>query len=81
MNLSVPPSEPLLVTARRVLLILLVALGTLIAPAGPAQAHAALVGATPTPGSVIGSSLIPLVILLFRVRKTVMADHLDLLKG
>lgn len=43
-------------TARRVLLILLVALGALLAPAGPAEAHAALLSATPAPGSVIGSS-------------------------
>ena len=40
----------------RVLLVLFVAFGALLAPAGPASAHAALVGSTPAPGSVIGSS-------------------------
>ncbi|MFC7277799.1 copper resistance CopC/CopD family protein [Paractinoplanes rhizophilus] len=41
----------------RVLLVLLVALGALLAaPAGPASAHAALLGSTPAPGSVIGTS-------------------------
>jgi len=33
-----------------------VALGALLAPAGPASAHAALVGADPAPGSVVGVS-------------------------
>lgn len=42
--------------APRVLLFLLVALGALVAPAGPAEAHAALVRASPAPGSIIGSS-------------------------
>ncbi|WP_030435734.1 copper resistance CopC/CopD family protein [Actinoplanes subtropicus] len=40
----------------RVLLVLFVAFGALLTPAGPASAHAALVGATPEPGSIIGSS-------------------------
>ncbi|MFI5892291.1 copper resistance CopC/CopD family protein [Actinoplanes sp. NPDC051513] len=41
----------------RVLLVVFVALGALFAaPAGPASAHAALLGSTPAPGSVIGSS-------------------------
>ncbi|MET0424353.1 MAG: copper resistance CopC family protein, partial [Actinoplanes sp.] len=34
----------------------LTTLGALLAPAGPAQAHAALLGSTPAPGSVVGSS-------------------------
>jgi copper transport protein len=42
--------------AVRVLLLLLVALGALLAPAGPASAHAALLGSTPAPGTVIGAS-------------------------
>ena len=42
--------------AVRVLLLLLVALGALLAPAGPASAHAALLGSTPAPGSIIGTS-------------------------
>jgi copper transport protein len=42
--------------AARVLLLVLVALGALLAPAGPASAHAALLGASPAPGSVIGTS-------------------------
>ncbi|NMO56592.1 copper resistance protein CopC/CopD [Actinoplanes sp. TBRC 11911] len=42
--------------APRVLLFLLIALGALVVPAGPAEAHAALLGATPAPGSIIGSS-------------------------
>ncbi|MGX6605305.1 copper resistance CopC/CopD family protein [Micromonosporaceae bacterium Da 78-11] len=42
--------------APRVLLLLLVALGALLAPAGPAEAHAALLGASPAPGSIVGSS-------------------------
>ena len=40
----------------RVLLVLFVALGALLTPAGPADAHAALVGSDPAPGSIIGSS-------------------------
>jgi copper transport protein len=40
----------------RALLFLLLALGALLAPAGPASAHAALIGANPAPGSVVGSS-------------------------
>ncbi|MGK5681715.1 copper resistance CopC/CopD family protein [Actinoplanes sp. URMC 104] len=40
----------------RVLLCLLVALGVLVLPADPASAHAALLGATPAPGSVVGAS-------------------------
>jgi copper transport protein len=35
---------------------LLVSLGALLAPAGPASAHAALIGSNPAPGSVIGDS-------------------------
>ncbi len=42
--------------AVRVLLFLLVALGALTLPAGPASAHAALLGSTPAPGSVVGTS-------------------------
>lgn len=42
--------------AARVLLLALVALGALLAPASPASAHAALIGANPAPGSVIGTS-------------------------
>jgi copper transport protein len=33
-----------------------VLLGALLGPAGPAQAHAALLGSTPAPGSVVGTS-------------------------
>ena len=40
----------------RVLLLLLVVSGVLAVPAGPAQAHAALLGAVPAPGSVVGTS-------------------------
>jgi copper transport protein len=40
----------------RVLLVLFVLFGALLAPAGPASAHAALIGSTPAPGSIIGSS-------------------------
>ncbi|MCU7722648.1 copper resistance protein CopC/CopD [Actinoplanes sp. KI2] len=40
----------------RLLLVLFVAFGALLAPAGPASAHAALIGSTPAPGSIIGSS-------------------------
>ena len=40
----------------RVLLLLLVAFGVLAVPAAPAQAHAALLGAVPAPGSVVGTS-------------------------
>ncbi len=41
----------------RVLLLLLVAFGTVVVlPAGPASAHAAVLGAVPAPGSVVGSS-------------------------
>lgn len=40
----------------RVLLLLLVALGVITLPTGPASAHAALLGAVPAPGSVVGSS-------------------------
>ncbi len=41
----------------RVLLLLLVALGTVgTLPAGPASAHAAVLGAVPAPGSVVGAS-------------------------
>ncbi len=40
----------------RVLLLVLTALGLLAVPAGPASAHASLLGATPAPGSVIGTS-------------------------
>jgi copper transport protein len=42
--------------AARVLLLTLVALGALLAPASPASAHAALIGANPAPGSVVGTS-------------------------
>ncbi|WP_433290695.1 copper resistance CopC/CopD family protein [Actinoplanes sp. CA-030573] len=42
--------------ALRVLGVLLLALGALLLPAGPASAHAALLGSTPAPGSIIGSS-------------------------
>lgn len=35
---------------------MLLALGLLTVPAGPAAAHAALLGATPAPGSVVGTS-------------------------
>ncbi|MBU2669230.1 copper resistance protein CopC/CopD [Actinoplanes bogorensis] len=40
----------------RVLLFLVAALGVLALPAGPASAHAALLGSTPSPGSVVGTS-------------------------
>ena len=40
----------------RVLAVLLFALGALLIPAGPASAHAALLGSVPAPGSVIGTS-------------------------
>ena len=58
LNLSVQLSELPEVTrgARRVLLLSLVALGALLAPASPASAHAALVGAAPAPGSIVGVS-------------------------
>jgi copper transport protein len=42
--------------AVRALAALFLALGALLVPAGPASAHAALLGAVPAPGSVIGSS-------------------------
>jgi len=42
--------------AARVLLLLLLALGALAFPASPASAHAALLGAVPAPGSVVGTS-------------------------
>ncbi|GAA0509820.1 transport integral membrane protein [Paractinoplanes deccanensis] len=41
---------------KRVLLLLLVALGVLAVPASPAQAHASLLGAVPAPGSIVGTS-------------------------
>jgi copper transport protein len=41
---------------KRVLLLLLVALGVIAVPAGPAQAHASLLGAVPAPGSIVGTS-------------------------
>jgi copper transport protein len=44
------------IRAPRVLLLVLVALGALLAPASPASAHAALIGANPAPGSVVGTS-------------------------
>jgi copper transport protein len=44
------------IRAARVLLLSLLALGALLAPAGPASAHAALIGSNPAPGSVIGDS-------------------------
>jgi copper transport protein len=40
----------------RFFLLLLVALGGLLLPAGPAQAHAALLGASPAPGSIVGTA-------------------------
>lgn len=46
----------------RVLAVLFFVLGALLAPAGPASAHAALLGATPAPGSVIGTSPTEIVI-------------------
>ena len=42
--------------AVRALLLFLVALGALLAPASPASAHAALLTSNPAPGSVIGES-------------------------
>jgi copper transport protein len=42
--------------AARLLAAALIALGVLLVPASPAFAHAALVGSTPAPGSVIGTS-------------------------
>jgi copper transport protein len=50
------------VRAPRVLLFLLVALGALVVPAGPASAHAVLLGATPSPGSIVGTSPTEIVI-------------------
>ncbi|MFG1994639.1 copper resistance CopC/CopD family protein [Actinoplanes sp. NPDC048988] len=41
---------------KRVLLLLLVALGVLAVPTSPAQAHASLLGAVPAPGSIVGTS-------------------------
>jgi copper transport protein len=46
-----------------VLVAVLTGLAALIAPAGPAAAHAALVAATPDPGSVIGSSPTEIVVV------------------
>jgi copper transport protein len=43
-------------TGPRLLLLLLVAVGALLTPASPASAHAALIGADPAPGSVVGTS-------------------------
>ena len=40
----------------RVLVAALIGLSTLLLPAGPASAHAALVAATPDPGSVVASA-------------------------
>nr|WP_296076381.1 copper resistance protein CopC [uncultured Actinoplanes sp.] len=48
--------------APRVLLFLLVALGALVLPAGPAPAHAVLLGATPSPGTIVGTSPTEIVI-------------------
>ncbi len=67
LNLSLPLSElPQVKRAFRrtrncgqkggVLLLMLVAIGALLAPASPASAHAALIGADPAPGSVVGTS-------------------------
>jgi copper transport protein len=57
LNLYPARSElPDVTRAPRVLLLLLVALGALLAPARPADAHAALLGASPAPGSIVGSS-------------------------
>jgi copper transport protein len=57
LNLSRCLSElPRVTRGVRVLLLLLVSLGALLAPAGPARAHAALIGSNPAPGSVIGDS-------------------------
>jgi len=42
--------------AQRALLLFLVAFGAILAPAGPASAHAALIGSNPAPGSTIGDS-------------------------
>jgi copper transport protein len=58
LNLSRSLSElPRVVTrASRVLVLFLLALGALLAPASPASAHAALIGSNPAPGSTIGDS-------------------------
>ena len=57
LNLSVALSElPRVTRASRVLLLVLMALGALLASAGPASAHAALIGSDPAPGSTIGDS-------------------------
>ncbi|GAA2633474.1 hypothetical protein Adu01nite_13850 [Paractinoplanes durhamensis] len=40
----------------RLLAAVLIALGALVLPASPASAHAALIGSTPAPGSIIGAS-------------------------
>jgi copper transport protein len=50
------------VKARRAVLLLLIALGALFVPAGPAQAHAALLGSVPAPGSIVGTSPTEIVI-------------------
>ncbi|MFD0524154.1 hypothetical protein [Paractinoplanes durhamensis] len=42
--------------AVRLLAAVLIALGALVLPASPASAHAALIGSTPAPGSIIGAS-------------------------
>jgi copper transport protein len=57
LNLSPAGSElPRVIRAPRVLLLLLLALGALLAPATPASAHAALLGSNPAPGSIVGTS-------------------------
>lgn len=57
LNLSRSLSElPRVIPASRVPLLLLIALGALLALASPANAHAALIGSTPAPGSTIGDS-------------------------
>jgi copper transport protein len=57
LNLLLSLSELSDVTrAAGVLVLLFTALVALLAPAGPASAHAALIGSVPAPGSVIGDS-------------------------
>src|SRR3954471_19264147 len=45
-----------------VLIMLLIGLVVLLVPAAPASAHAALIGATPAPGSIVGTAPTDIVI-------------------
>lgn len=63
---------------RVLLLFLLVALGALAAPASPASAHAALIGANPAPGSIIGTSPTEITVT-FSEAITPVPDHVQVI--